>query len=590
MTHLSQNSVPLAIETLEITSPDALPQPKPLHTGVWLFSFPCEPSAPLMVDIGEWAYALKLFADNAEEHTVICILTTPPSAAVLCSLLQHSLHYHLWISVRLAPPFSDSGKLANHHAALLVFTKYTGSLKHTKTRIAYTYCPHCDRTTKDYGGKKHTYHSYGTLMSDVWRDITCDAVESADDVIARLCDLFGLPPYRVLYHAIARAGTTSMPTLSCTAEPEHSTSSVLAPPEDGRTLVRGNCLELLETIPSESVDLCFADPPYNLKKKYDKWDDTLDIKEYFEWCDAWLTQLARVLKPGRTLAVLNIPLWAVRHFAHLRTLMTYQNWIVWEGLSLPVRMIMPANYVILCFSKGESRDLPGLDPCTSKSIDTRELLSLKESYCIRASCLNERAALGVQDKVPITDLWWDIHRLKHNCRRVDHPCQLPPALMRRLIALFTQPGECVLDPFNGVGTTTLAAEQLGRGFIGIELSDYYHSIAWRRHEELRRGFDPFRKQELTPTSKNSPVARLKKQNYVVPKKTLQLEVKRIAEQLGRLPTRDEVQLLSKYPISYYDNYFISWGEVCAAARTTGMTETRDSTPRVKSENQFFLFR
>ncbi len=590
MSHLSENSVPLAIETVEITSPDALPQTILPRPGVWLFSFPREPSVPLLVDIGEWAYALKLFADRAEEHTVICILAAPPSAAVLCSLLQHSLQYQLWISVKLARSFEARGKLPNHHAALLVFTKYRGSLKHTKTRIAYTYCPHCDRTTKDYGGKKHTYHSYGTLMSDVWRDITCDVVESADDVIARLCDLFGLPPYRVLYHVIVRAKNTSMPSLSRAEESRRSMSPASTALKDGRTLMRGDCLELLQTIPSESVDFCFADPPYNLRKKYDKWDDTLEVREYFEWCDAWLTESARVLKPGRTLAVLNIPLWAVRHFAHLKTLMTYQNWIVWEGLSLPVRMIMPANYVVLCFSKGESRDLPGLDPCTSKSIDVRELLSLKESYCIRASCLNERAALGAQDKTPITDLWWDIHRLKHNCRRVDHPCQLPPALMRRLTALFTQPGECVLDPFNGVGTTTLAAEQLGRAFIGIELSEYYHTIACRRHDELRRGFDPFRKQEQTPTSKNSPVARLRKQNYLVPKKTLQLEVKRIAEQLGRLPTRDEVELMGKYPISYYDNYFVSWGEVCAAARTTGMTETRDSTPRVKSENQFFLFK
>ncbi len=590
MAHVSENSVPLGIETLEITSPDALLQTKPQHMGVWLFSFPREPSALLLVDIGRWAYALKRFADGAEEHTVICILTTPPSAAVLCSLLQPSLQYQLWISVKLTHPFEARERLPNHHAALLVFTKYRGSLRHTKTRIAYTYCPRCDRTTKDYGGKKHTYHSYGTLMSDVWRDITCGALESPDDVITRLCDLFGLPPYRVLYHVIVRAGITSMPTCSYTEKLECSVSSAPAALEGRHTLMKGDCLELLQTIPSEFVDFCFADPPYNLKKKYDKWDDTLEIKEYFDWCDAWLSELARILKPGRTLAVLNIPLWAVRHFAHLSTRMTYQNWIVWEGLSLPVRMIMPANYVILCFSKGEPRGLPGLDICTSKLTDTRELVSLKESYCIRASCLSERTALGVQDRAPITDLWWDIHRLKHNSRRVDHPCQLPPALMRRLIALFTYPGECVLDPFNGVGTTTLAAELLGRAFIGIELSEYYHSIACRRHDEQRRGLDPFRKQEQTPKSKNSPVARLKKQTYLVPKKTLQLEVKRIAEQLGRLPTRNEVELLGKYPISYYDDYFVSWGEVCAAARTTGMTETRGSTPPIKSGNQLPLFK
>ena len=590
MAHQSENSVPLTIEALEITSPDELAPLEPHPRDVWLFSFPREPSVPLLVDIDRWAYAFECFAESAEEHTVICILATPPSAAVLCSHLQRTLQYQLWISVKLDHSFEASGKLPNHHAALLVFTKYKGSLKHTKTRIAYTYCPHCDRTTKDYGGKKHTYHSYGTLMSDVWRDITCDALESPDDVIFRLRDLFGLPPYNILYCVTVRAGSTSTPVLPLMEKADCSISPDSPVLENGHTLLKGDCLEILQKIPSESIDLCFADPPYNLKKKYDKWDDTLEIKEYFEWCDTWLTELARVLKPGRTLAVLNIPLWAVRYFAHLRTFMTYQDWIVWEGLSLPVRMVMPANYVILCFSKGKARNLPGFNIHTSKPTDSCEFLSLKESYCIRAACLNERSVLGLRDKAPITDLWWDIHRLKHNCRRVDHPCQLPPALMRRIIALFTHPGECVLDPFNGVGTTTLAAEELGRAFVGIELSENYHLIACGRHDELRRGLNPFRKQQQTPASKNSPVARLKKQNYVVTKKTLQLEVKRIAKQLGKLPSRDEVELLGKYPISYYDDYFISWGEVCAAARTTGMTETRAQKTPAKPENQLFLFK
>ena len=60
--------------------------------------------------------------------------------------------------------------------------------------------------------------------------------------------------------------------------------------------------------------------------------------------------------------------------------------------------------------------------------------------------------------------------------------------------------------------------------------------------------------------------------YAVSKKVLQLEVKRIAAELGRLPTKDDVKELSEYPLEYYEQYFVSCGEVCAAARTTGMTE------------------
>jgi site-specific DNA-methyltransferase (adenine-specific) len=146
------------------------------------------------------------------------------------------------------------------------------------------------------------------------------------------------------------------------------------------------------------------------------------------------------------------------------------------------------------------------------------------------------------------------------------------ALMRRLFALFTKPGEIIIDCFNGAGTSTLVAQQMKRRFIGIELSLQYHQIAAQRHENILDGIDPFSKVDRIPIVKNSPVQRLIKQKYAVSKKTLQLDVKRIAHELGHLPTKKEVEKLSRFPIEYFEEYFISWGEVCAAARTTGMSE------------------
>jgi site-specific DNA-methyltransferase (adenine-specific) len=128
---------------------------------------------------------------------------------------------------------------------------------------------------------------------------------------------------------------------------------------------------------------------------------------------------------------------------------------------------------------------------------------------------------------------------------------------------------------------------MGRRFIGIELSKQYHELALRRHELVTQGLDPFAKRDSVPTAKNSPVPRLPKQKYLVSKKTLQLEVKRIANMLGRLPTRAEVQTLGRYPIELYDRYFFSWGEVCAAARTTGMSDLPPQ-PRQDTEEQFSL--
>ena len=174
----------------------------------------------------------------------------------------------------------------------------------------------------------------------------------------------------------------------------------------------------------------------------------------------------------------------------------------------------------------------------------------------------------------VTNLWWDIHRLKHNSRRVDHPCQLPPNFMYRLISFFTNKGDIILDPFNGVGTTSLTAAQLGRRFIGIEISEYYHNIAMAPHQELSDGFDPFRKRDSVPKSKNSKVSRLKKQKYIISKRNLQLEVKKLFKKLNHLPSREDVIKYSSYPIKYFDDYFISWREVTAAARTTGMKEDK----------------
>lgn len=337
-------------------------------------------------------------------------------------------------------------------------------------------------------------------------------------------------------------------------------------------LLNNDCLEALHSFPDNSIDFCFADPPYNIQKKYDHWNDAMELVEYFSWCDQWLSEMARVLKPGRTLSVINIPLYVARYYQHLSSILEYQSWIAWEGLSLPVRMIMPAHYGIVCFSKGKPRPLPSRDG-SERTYPYEEILTpLAENYCLRASCISRRQRIAKSDRGELTDLWYDIHRLKHNSRRVDHPCQLPPHLMARLIALFTKPDEIVLDCFNGAGTTTLVAQQMGRKFIGIEMSPQYHELAVMRHETVSKGGNPFAKNDNVPKAKNSRVERLPKRKYLVSKKQLQLEVRWIANELGRLPTRSDVIEHSRYPIEYFDEYFISWGEVCAAARTTGMSE------------------
>ena len=596
MTHLSENSNRLTITDISIRSCEDLNRATCDFSDVCVVRLPSSTPSKYGCRLEGVGELVASIAANLGSEASLVILGEVIDLVEVHASIAPTMRYQHWIAIKRGSPWivGGSSSLPQYHFGALIHTRYKSSLHHAKTRIAYSYCPFCDRTTKDYGGKKHTYHEYGTLMSDVWRDITCDLDGDLTPVLERLADLFGIEPYRELRVLDTRplrlervSVQRDVPANAASAKDDITESL-------SNRLIAGDCIEQLQTIPDNSVDFAFADPPYNLGKKYTGYMDDLAIAEYFDWCDKWITELARVLRPGRTCAILNIPLWAIRHFLYMEKILLFQNWIVWNALGFPVRMVMPAHYSILCFSKGTPRELPGLTDETKQvralgQFDAYRCLEpLAEGYCLRARCVSRRKATRWDDRGPLTDIWWDIHRLKHNSRRVDHPCQLPPQLMYRLISVFTRPEEVVLDCFNGAGTTTLTAHQLGRRYIGIELSEEYHNLTQHRHEEILNGLDPFRKADRKLTAKNSPVPRMRKQKYVVPKKTLQLEVKRVAAELGRLPSRDELIRYGKYPIKYYDEYFVSWGEVCAAARTTGMSETREDVQALPEAEQLRL--
>ncbi len=372
--------------------------------------FLCLPTTDICVtsvasQIASWCRTLS-------ENSVICIYCSPQTAAELIPYLEGVLRFQLWVAVKRPIVFQEGGIPYAHHA-LLIFTRYQTSLRHTKTRIQYTYCPACGRTTKDYGGKKHVYHEYGTLISDVWRDIECDPDGDIHSIVDRLRDLFGLPPFRALHLYDLRGHKSvhaSPSALVRETQLEYDWSEHFCGIPLDSKLINDDCLSALRNIPSNSIDFCFADPPYNLKKRYDHWNDSLESREYFDWCDQWLTELARVLKPGRTLAVINIPLWAVRHYQHLSKHLNFQSWIVWEALSFPVRMIMPAHYTILCFSKGTPRPVNRQDAPNLSMMEKQALTPLAEGYCLRSWCIRNRTLKGTNDTALLTDLWYDIHR------------------------------------------------------------------------------------------------------------------------------------------------------------------------------------
>ena len=307
MAHRSENCKPLDISIKTFEGFQEL-KSTPLRPNVWLFHLITEVDFDDECSMEILTQKLSGFLEELPGESTVCFLANSRIACHVIEAFQSLVHFKLWIAVKRKKEILRSGALPDDHIALLVFTRYKGSLKHNRTQIAYTYCPACEKTTKDYGGKKHIYSPYGTLMSDIWRDISYENEKEPIAILERLSDLFGLAPHRQLIYCDVRKFF------------KLSNKTALRP-ENGRIndpgesrLLNGDCLDVLRTIPENSVDFIFADPPYNIKKKYDNWNDAQDISDYFSWCDQWIAESARILKPGRTFAIINIPLWVVRHF------------------------------------------------------------------------------------------------------------------------------------------------------------------------------------------------------------------------------------------------------------------------------------
>ena len=88
----------------------------------------------------------------------------------------------------------------------------------------------------------------------------------------------------------------------------------------------------------------------------------------------------------------------------------------------------------------------------------------------------------------VSDVWTDIHRIKHNSKRDPHPCQLPLHLLDRLILLTTDENDIVLDPFSGTGTTAISAKRLGRRYIGFEIDEKYVEISQQKLKQVKPNF------------------------------------------------------------------------------------------------------
>jgi len=230
-------------------------------------------------------------------------------------------------------------------------------------------------------------------------------------------------------------------------------------------LFSGDCTEILAAIEDCVVDTVFADPPFNLGKEYGaNCDDELPDAKYVSWCKNWVAECVRVLKPGGSLFLYNLPKWNILLGAHLAELhMQFRHWIAVEiSASLPITgRLHPSHYSLLYFSKGK--------PKTFKRIRT-PILTCRHCGKEIKDYGGHRNAMN-PNGVTLKDVWTDIPPVRHwKYKSKERTANaLSTKILDRVIEMSTVPGDVVLDPFGGSGTTFAVCERKHRHWLGIEL-------------------------------------------------------------------------------------------------------------------------
>lgn len=239
-------------------------------------------------------------------------------------------------------------------------------------------------------------------------------------------------------------------------------------------LIHADCLKALPGLLNSSVDLVFADPPFNLKKEYGDTSDDRPRSDYIDWCRQWMTELHRVLKPTGSLYIMTIQkdIWIFQQ--HLEQLgMLFRNIIAWKNSSMPVKNRYCINYQpILYFTvsdkytfhhDAEKHISNAALPWGRKNKGNLMIDQWSDIPFISGGCMASKEAI-----------------LKTDSKAKAHPCQMPIALAERVIKFSSNEGDTVLDPFMGSGTTGVAAVRNNRKFIGMEHVEEFYRLSEKR--------------------------------------------------------------------------------------------------------------
>jgi len=251
-------------------------------------------------------------------------------------------------------------------------------------------------------------------------------------------------------------------------------------------IIHGDCVEVLAGCAPESFDMCFADPPYNLQLENElyrpnrtrvdavdeDWDQFESMEAYDRFTEAWMGAVRRVLKPHGTL-------WVIGSYHNIyrlrRVLMDLGFWIlndvIWiKSNPMPnfrgVRFTNATETLIWAVRDRERKDYTFNYEHMKRYNDGKQMRS--DWFIREPVCAGEE-------------------RLRDENGRKAHSTQKPEAVLRMVVEASTRPGDLVLDPFVGVGTTAAVCRKLGRRCVGIELEESYVTIARERLAAIEAG-------------------------------------------------------------------------------------------------------
>ena len=239
-------------------------------------------------------------------------------------------------------------------------------------------------------------------------------------------------------------------------------------------IICGDCIEVLAKVRKPFVDLIFADPPFNIGYKYDKYNDRQKREEYVAWTKDWMMACKKVLKPTGSFYI------AIgdEYAANVRIIadglgLIMRNWIIWHyTFGQQMKKKFARSHTHIFYFVNDEKNFTFND-CAVRVPSDRQLI------------YSDKRA-NPAGKMP-DDVWTEYPRVcgTFKERAGWHPCQMPENLLKRIIAVSSNPRDRVLDPFSGSGTTLAAAYQLGREYVGIEISQKYVKNARKRLAELQ---------------------------------------------------------------------------------------------------------